>query len=109
MSAMSAKITDPHDLYDPRSATDKQITHLLRVHLDDEGRAGFLAELLEAIGDAKEEGDLGEINRVVEAWTRTAIMVNVSFQKKWERAHEDAESPEGDSLTLEDVRLKLKL
>jgi hypothetical protein len=109
MNAMSAdKITDPRDLYAP-DATEEQIQHLLREHLSAEGRETFLSELMSALRAAQTEGDLGHINKVVEAWTRTALIVNEDFQDKWDAAQRDSQDAEGDTLTLKEIKARLDI
>lgn len=110
MSAMPAeRVRDPEELYAPRDIDDEQIQHLLTHHLTDESRVKFLAELLRAFRQAKVEGDLGHINRVVEAWTRTVLVQNEGFDAKWQRAQADAKDSSAPVLSLDDVRAKLKL
>ena len=105
------KITDPHDLHDGLGPEidDAQVRHLLRDHLTDEGREAFLTEMMLAIRNAKREGNLSYMNQVVDAWTRTVLVLNDAFEAKWERAQADAKNPDGESFTLEDARVRLGL
>jgi len=110
MSATAARLRDPEDLFAlPPEIDDDQVRHLIREHLTDEGRVAFVSELVAALRRAKNEGDLTYINEVVEAWTRTAMIVDKSFHKKWKRAQADAKDPNAPVLTLDQIRAKLKL
>ena len=110
MNAMPAtKITDPRDLHTGPDVDDRQIQHLLRDHLTAEGRDAFLEEMLLAVRRAKREGNLRHVNKVVDAWTRTTLLVNPRFQERWERVQADALDPDGETLSLEDVKVRLGL
>ena len=109
MSATPAqKIRDPERLYAPE-IDDNQIRHLFRDRLTEEGREEFFAELMAALRRAKTEGNLGYVNEVVEAWTRTALVLDESFDEKWRAAQDDAEDPHKPVLSLDEVKAKLQL
>src|SRR5947208_1384318 len=102
---MSAKVTDPHELFAPDGEAKQQVLHLLRDYLTDEGRVAFSEEILAALAVSKSEGDLRQLNRVVEAWTRTALLVlNKTFQEKAWTAHLDSHDTTSKVLTLEDIK-----
>jgi hypothetical protein len=109
MSAMTAKVTDPRELHVGPDVDNKQMLRLLREHLTDEGRAAFLMEMLAAIREAKDEGNLGYVNQVIDAWTRTVLVLDEDFDEKWQRAKADAENPAGETFTLEEVKVRLGL
>lgn len=109
MSAMpESKVTDPRDLYVPE-VTREQVNHLLEAHLTDESRVAFIQEFVDALYVSKAEGDLVHINRVVEAWTRSAIMVNDTFHQKWERSEQAIHDVDCPTYTLDEIRERLSL
>lgn len=97
MSAMSAaKVRTPEGLtIPPRS----KVAAVLE-NLTDEGAKRFVGELLAALEDAKQEGDLAHVNRVVEAWFRTLLLrMDPEHERRWDEARSVISSrPQGHDL-----------
>ncbi len=84
MSAVPAtKIRHPEELTVP---SKKKIEQVLP-HLTSEGRRDLLRDIFNALVDAKESGDLGHVNHVVDAWYRTLLFkIQPDHEERWEKA-----------------------
>jgi hypothetical protein len=93
MSAMAAeKIRHPEEL-----TIDREKILSVLPHLSPEGREVFLNEIVEAVADAKDDGNLAHINHVIEAWYRTLLFkMNDEHDERWNHAQKViASDPEG--------------
>jgi hypothetical protein len=109
MSATAAdapeKIRHPEEMTLP---SRERIEHVLPL-LTDDGKESFLKEVLDALADAKENGNLAHVDHVVEAWYRTLLFkMDPDHEERWVRAQEVIKrSPE--SLDRLGVRAALNL
>jgi len=111
MSAMPApKIDDPADLYVPEFADDSEfIAHIISEHMTEEGATEFFSEFFVALRRSKAEADLRHVNRVIETWVRSFMVVhNDEFDAKWHHARK-AKPEDSPILSLEDIKRRLRV